>query len=170
MAFSIPESWLAGADLSFKPSNPRPNPRTFIVNPQLLWKLAAQYKVGMNTVIHKSGRVVQDFIMGPLLCGDIEEVGAFFGMGVYQNNSFLISNLGVFEPREEVNDGGWTVEEVEFSACSIWAFMGNIGPSFNDASVKDGDCAICVAWENGVLEERLVKVLWGMKAMLDAVT
>jgi hypothetical protein len=147
-----------------------PNLSTFSVNAPLVWKLAAQYKAGMTSAIYKSRRVVQDFIMGPLLGEDIEEVGTFYGMGLYQNNSFLISNLGVFEPREEMNNGGWTVEEVGFSAGSIRASMGDIGPSFNAASVKDGDCVMCATWEQSVLEERMVeRVLEGVKARLEAV-
>lgn len=142
----------------------------FPVNAPFIWKLATAYKAGMNTAIHTNRRVVQDFLMGNLLGEDIEEVGGFYGMGLYQNHSFLISNLRVFEPREDMEDGGWEIKEVGFSAAPIRASMGDIGPSFNVASVMGGDCIICVTWEHGVLEEETVeRVLDGVKARLEAI-
>ena len=124
----------------------------------------------MNAAIHTNRRVVQDFLMGNLLGEDIEEVGSFYGMGLYQNHSFLISNLGVFEPRDDMEDGGWEIREMGFSAASIRASMGDIGPSFNVASVKGGDCVICATWEHAVLEKETVeRVLGGVKARLEAV-
>ena len=107
--------------------------------------------------------------MGSLLGEDIEEVD-FYGLSLYQNNSLLISNLGVFEPREEMDGGGWEIKEVGFSAGSIRASMGDIGPSFNIASVRGGDCVVCATWEESVLEDRVTeRVLDGVKARLEAV-
>ena len=108
--------------------------------------------------------------MGNLLGEDIEEVGGFYGMRLYQNNSFLISNLGVFEPREGMEDGGWEIKDVGFSAGAVRASMGDIGPSFNVASVNGGDCVVCATWEEGVLDESEVeRVLDGVRARLEAV-
>lgn len=138
------------------------------VNIPLIWQLAASYKGGMNAAIH-DGHVIQDFLMGKLLGEDIEEID-FYGLGLYQNNSFLMSNLGVFERREDMEDGGWEIGEVGFSAGSIRAAMGDIGPSFNFASAKVGDCVVCATWEEGVLEMTMVeRVLEGVKIRLEAV-
>lgn len=151
------------------PQTQDPTPPTFPVNAPLIWELARKYKAGMNAAIHKSRHVIQDFLMGSLLGEDIEEVD-FYGLSLYQNNSLLISNLGVFEPREEMDGGGWEIKEVGFSAGSIRASMGDIGPSFNIASVRGGDCVVCATWEESVLEDRVTeRVLDGVKARLEAV-
>jgi hypothetical protein len=66
--------------------------------------------------------------------------------------------------------GGWEIEEVRISAGSIRASVGHIGPSFNIASLKGGNCVASATWEDGVLEEKMVeRVLEGVKARLEAV-
>jgi hypothetical protein len=130
----------------------------FHIDTQLTWKLARQYKNGMNDFI-KSKRTLQDFLIGKLLGEDEEDTGIF----LYQNNSFLVSNLGVFEPREGMGDGGWSIKDVGFSASAIRATMGDIGIVFNVSSMRDGDCVIYATYEEGVLKEDMVRsVLYGV--------
>ena len=126
------------------------------IDAELVWELAASYKASMNKFI-QSRKTIQDFLTGRLLGEDNENIGRFYGLDLYQNNSFLISNVGVFEPRESKKDGGWTIQEVGFSAASIRAAMGDIGPSFNVASAKNGDCIISTTYENVVLKDKMVK-------------
>jgi hypothetical protein len=125
------------------------------VDAALVWKLAADYKKGMNDFI-TSRKTVQDFLTGKLLGEDIEDV-TFYGLALYQNNSFLISNLGVFEPRSKMADGGWSIQDVGFSAAAIRSAMGDIGMSFNVASAKNGGCLIAATYEEGVLKDEMVR-------------
>jgi hypothetical protein len=99
---------------------------------------------------------MQDFLICKTFEGDMEDAG-FFGLGLFQNNSFLISNLGVFEPREDMVDGGWSIKEVAFSAAAIRATLGDVGIVFDVASVKDGDCLISATYEEDVLKDQIVK-------------
>jgi hypothetical protein len=121
----------------------------------LVWNLAVGYKKGLNA-FSKSGAAIQDFLIGRLLGEDDEEVGQFTGFGMVMNNSFLISNLGVFEPKENMTAGGWTIEDVGFSAGAIRSAISECGIIFNVASVKDGDCVIFATYEEGVLKEDMV--------------
>lgn len=121
----------------------------------LIWRLAADYKKGMNDYI-TSRMTIQDFLTGKLLGEDIEDV-TFYGLDLYQNNSFLISNLGVFEPRSEMVDGRWSIQDVGFSAAAIRSTVGDIGMSFNVASAKNGDCLIVATYEEGVLKDEMVR-------------
>jgi len=104
----------------------------------------------------RSRHDIQDFLTGNLLGTDDEDVGRFYGLDLYQNHSFLVSNIGVFEAREGMKEGGWSVRDVGFSAGAIRAVMGDIGPAFNVASVRGGGCVVVATWEEGVLREGLV--------------
>ncbi|KAH8764587.1 hypothetical protein BGZ57DRAFT_990551 [Hyaloscypha finlandica] len=104
-----------------------------------VWKLAMAYKKDLNRATYESGRVMQDFLICKILEGDLADF-SFVGQGLYQNNSFLISNLCVFEPREEMVDGGWSIKDVGFSSGVIRAALSDFGPVFDVASVKGGDC------------------------------
>jgi hypothetical protein len=97
---------------------------------------------------------------------DIED-SSFYGRGIFMNNSFLISNLGVFKPREDMVDGGWRIKDIHFSAAAIRATLGDFGIVFNVASVKCGDCLISATYEEGVLKDEMVKkVLRGVLVRL----
>ncbi|PVH73560.1 hypothetical protein DL98DRAFT_519821 [Cadophora sp. DSE1049] len=122
-----------------------------------VWQLAADYKKHMHDSIYKSDVVLQGYLTCRLLGEDNEEVGSFYGLGLYLNNSFLISNIGVFNPKEDMKAGGWSVKDVGFGAAAIRAAVGDYGPVFSVASVKNGDCVIAATWEHGVLEEEMVK-------------
>ncbi|KUJ19284.1 uncharacterized protein LY89DRAFT_780265 [Mollisia scopiformis] len=144
------------------------------------WKLAKKYKDDLNAAMYTKKSVAQEFLSAKLLGEDNEDFGKFFGLGLYQNNSFLISNLGVFEPKGNsggsedggnsgesanraksaesgIGGGGWKVSDVAFSAGAIRANLGDFGIVFNVASVKGGDCVVCACWEEGVLKEEMVK-------------
>ncbi|KAH8794214.1 hypothetical protein F5882DRAFT_50199 [Hyaloscypha sp. PMI_1271] len=116
------------------------------------------YKKDLNRATYESGRVMQDFLICKSLEGDLEDF-SFVGQGPYQNNSFLISNLGVFEPREEMVDGGWSIKDVGFSSGVIRAVLSDFGPVFDVASVKGGDCVISARYEEGLLKDAMVKDL-----------
>ena len=135
-------------------------PRGVQVNVSAVWKLARRYKADMNKT-WKSRKLLQDFLTGNLLGEDDEEVGTFYGLGLYQNNGFLISNLGVFEPRQGMADGGWKIADVGFSAGEIRAALGDAGIVFNVSSVKGGDCLIFATYEEGVLEGEMVRRVLG---------
>lgn len=122
----------------------------------LTWKLASQYKASMSKSI-AARKPLQDFLTGKLLGGDDEDFGTFYGLGLYQNNSFLMSNIGTFEPKEDMQDGGWSIQDVGFSAGAIRAALGDVGPSFNIASMKAGDCVISATYEDGVLRDEMVR-------------
>jgi hypothetical protein len=140
------------------------------VKKDLVWKLARDYKSGLNDFIWKSRSVLQDFLTGQLLGEDDEEVGTFYGMGLYQNNSFLISNLGAFEPKQGTAEGGWSIEDAAFSAGTIRAALGDFGIIFNVASAKGRDCVICATYEDRVLEDEMVRrVLDTILARLELV-
>ncbi|KAL5322671.1 hypothetical protein ACEPPN_010646 [Leptodophora sp. 'Broadleaf-Isolate-01'] len=128
-----------------------------ILDKDTVWKLAAAYKKHMNDSIYKSDNVLQGYLTCRLLGEDNEEVGAFYGLGLYLNNSFLISNIGVFHPKEDMKAGGWSVRDVGFGAAAIRAAVGDYGPVFSVASVQNGDCVIAATWEDGVLKEEMVK-------------
>lgn len=132
-----------------------------------VWELAKAYKQDLNNSMYKSGTVMQDFLVCKILDGDMEDV-SFYGHGLYQNNSFLISNLGVFEPREDMVDGGWSVKEVAFSAAAIRATLSDFGVVFDVASANGGDCLISATYEEGVLKDEMVKeVLRAVLARLN---
>jgi len=143
------------------------------VNSQLVWKLAANYKKGVHDFV-KSSRPLQDILTGKLLGEDVEEIdGTFHAMSLYMNNSFLVSNLGVFKPREAMSDGNWEIGDVAFSAGAIRASLGENGIVFNVASAKGGDCMICATFEEGVLKADMVRavldrVLGRLKLMLGS--
>jgi hypothetical protein len=99
---------------------------------------------------------MQEFLICKIFEGDMEDV-SFFGHGLYQNNSFLISNLGVFEPREDMLEGGWSIKDIGFSAGAIRATLSDFGMVFNVASVKEKDCLISAIYEEGVLKDEMVK-------------
>ncbi|KAK0127302.1 hypothetical protein ONS96_006851 [Cadophora gregata f. sp. sojae] len=135
-----------------------------------VWQLAADYKKHMHDSIYKYDAVLQGYLTCRLLGEDNEEVGSFYGLGLYLNNSFLISNIGVFNPSENMEDGGWSVKDVGFGAAAIRAAVGDYGPVFSVASANDGDCVIAATWEQGVLKEEMVKnVLKAIAARLAAV-
>jgi len=132
-----------------------------------MWQLAVDYKKHMHNSIYNSDAVLQSYLTCRLLGEDNEEVGSFYGLGLYLNNSFLISNIGVFDPKGIMKDGGWSVKDVGFGAAAIRAAVGDYGPVFSVASVKGGDCMIAATWEDGVLEEEMVKnVLKAISARL----
>jgi len=126
------------------------------VDKSLTWKLAAKYKREMNRSL-SSRKPLQDFLTGKLFGEDNEAVGMFTGLGLYQNNGFLISNLGVFEPKEGMVDGGWSVTDVGFSAGEIRAALADAGIIFNISSVKGGDCLVVATHEKGVINDEMVE-------------
>jgi hypothetical protein len=99
---------------------------------------------------------MQDFLVCKLFEGDMEDL-SFYGHGLYQNNSFLISNLGVFEARENMVDSGWSIKDIAFSAAAIRATLGDFGIVFDVASINGGDCLISATYEAGVLKDDMVK-------------
>ncbi|KAN0095535.1 Alcohol acetyltransferase [Hyaloscypha variabilis] len=142
-----------------KKQSPHANPASsqgISVDAPRVWALAKAYKQHLTHATYKSGTVMQDFIVCKILEGDIEDV-SFYGHGLYQNNSFLISNLGVFEPREDMVDGGWSIKDIGFSAGTIRAALGDFGIVFDVASVKGADCLISATYEQGVLKDEMVK-------------
>jgi hypothetical protein len=130
-------------------------PRTD-VDKSLTWELAAKYKKDLNKS-WRSREPLQDFLTGKLFGEDNEAVGKFTGLGLYQNNGFLISNLGAFEAKEGMADGGWSITDVGFSAGEIRAALADAGIIFNVASVKDGDCLIVATHEEGVVKDEMVQ-------------
>ncbi|KAL2064287.1 hypothetical protein VTL71DRAFT_4781 [Oculimacula yallundae] len=108
-----------------------------------IWNLVKAYKNHMHTSIHENNTVLQGYLTCRLLGEDNEEVGSFYGLGLYLNNSFLISNIGVFKPRDDMEDGGWTVTDAGFGAGAIRASVGDIGPVFSVASVEWGRLCDC---------------------------
>jgi Alcohol acetyltransferase len=135
-------------------------PQGVHVNVPAFWELARRYKADMSRS-WKSRKSLQDFLTGKLLGEDDEEVGTFYGLGLYQNNGFLISNLGAFEPKQEMANGGWKITDVGFSAGEIRAALGDAGIIFNVSSVKEGDCLIIATYEEGVLESEMVRRVLG---------
>jgi hypothetical protein len=121
-----------------------------------VWKLAKAYKQDLNHYIYQSRAVVRDFLFCKIMDVDIEDF-SFYGHGLFMNNSFLISNLGVFEPQNDMSDGGWSIKDIGFSASAIRAALGDIGIVFNVASAKGGDCLISATYEEGVLRDEMVK-------------
>jgi hypothetical protein len=126
------------------------------INAPKVWEMAKTYKTDLNHATYKSRTVVQDFLVCKILEGDMEDI-SFYGHGLYQNNSFLISNLGVFEPRENMVDSGWSIKDAAFSAAAIRATLGDFGIVFDVASVKGEDCLISATYEAGVLKDEMVK-------------
>jgi Alcohol acetyltransferase len=142
-----------------KISSPAPtstSTREIAIDARQVWKLAKKYKQDLSYATYKSGTVMQDFLVAKLIDRDMEDIG-FYGLGLCQNNSFLISNLGVFEAREDTVDGGWSIKEIGFSAAAILATLSDFGIVFNVASVKGGDCLISATYEEGVLKDEMVK-------------
>jgi hypothetical protein len=132
-------------------------------------ELAQADKQALHQATYSSGTVMKEFLLCKTLEGDIEDL-SFYGHGIYQNNSFLISNLGVFQPREDMVDGGWSVKEVGFSAGAVRATLSDVGTVFNVASVKGGSCVISIVYEEGVLKDEMVKmVVAALAARLKAV-
>ncbi|KAE8454329.1 hypothetical protein EG329_005254 [Mollisiaceae sp. DMI_Dod_QoI] len=129
----------------------------FGIDKEIVWELARKYKKDLNAAMYTNKSVMQELLVCKLLGEDDEDFGDFFGLNLYQNNSFLISNLIAFEPQEGMREGGWTVTDVAFSAGAIRAKLGDFGLVFNVASVKGADCVICAVWEEGVLKEEMVK-------------
>lgn len=135
-------------------------PQTVQVDAPAVWKLAKKYKEDFNRS-WKSRKPLQDFLTGKLLGQDDEEVGTFYGLGLYQNNGFLISNLGPFEPKHDMANGGWSITNVGFSAGEIRASLGDAGIIFNVSSVKNRDCLVVATYEEGVLAAETVRKVLG---------
>lgn len=128
----------------------------------LTWKLASELKAHMHNFIFETRAVPQDFLTGKLLDGDPEDSGSFYGLGLYQNNGYLISNIGSFEPTEGT-EGEWSVCDVGFWAAQIRAALGDAGIVFTTAGVKSGECVVVAGYEEGVLDGGVVqKVLEGI--------
>ena len=121
-----------------------------------VWELAKAYKQDLNRATYKTGTIMQDFLLCKIFDRDMEDV-SFYGHGTFQNNSFLISNLGVFEPREDMADGGWSIKEVGFSAGAVRATLSDFGIVFDVASIRGGNCLISATYEEGVLKDEMVK-------------
>lgn len=121
-----------------------------------VWKLAADNKEHMNDSIYKTKSVLQDYLKSKLLGQDDEEIGTFRGLQ-HQNHAFLISNIGVFKPRDDMRDGGWSVTDVAFCAAAVRAALEDYGMVLMVAGVEDGDCVVTASWEEGVLKEEMVK-------------
>lgn len=147
-----------------------------------VWKLAKQFKADLNKDIYVDKNPQKALTQCALMGEDDEEVGKFTGMALYQKNSFLVSNLGIFEQKatkepgdgEEVVEGGggegkWKVKDILFSVGAVRANIYS-AMMFNVASVKGGDCVICVNWQEGVLEagmvERVLKAVEGRLEVL----
>jgi hypothetical protein len=168
------------------------NAKKFGVNEDMVWGLAKSYKAHMQDFVWKERSAVQESLLVTLLGEEIEGV-TFYGLGLFQNNSFLISNLGVFEPKatkpqenvsrrnkatgleedeeteEQKKNGGWEITDIAFSAATVRASLGVAGIVFNVASLRGGDCVVCAGWEEGVLREEMVSgVLEGVGGRLRA--
>ncbi|KAE9367634.1 hypothetical protein N431DRAFT_416378 [Stipitochalara longipes BDJ] len=145
----------ACAKRQFTLPNPT-SPRDMFIDVPRIWELAKLYKQHLSHATYKSRTVMQDFLVCQLFEGDIEDL-SFYGHGLYQNNSFLISNLGVFEPREDMGGGSWSIRDIGFSAGAIRATLGDFGIVFDVASVKGADCLISATYEKSVLKDEMVK-------------
>ncbi|TVY81386.1 hypothetical protein LSUE1_G007129 [Lachnellula suecica] len=136
------------------------------INAPLAWRLAARYKAHLSNFC-KSRKPLQDFLTGKLL-GEDNEKFIFYGLGLYQNNGFLILNLGSFEPKGGMAKGGWSIADVGFSAREIRATLGDTGIVFKLSSVKNGDRLIVAMHEEGVLRDGMVReVLAAIMARLE---
>ncbi|CZR61393.1 uncharacterized protein PAC_11289 [Phialocephala subalpina] len=129
-----------------------------------VWESAKQFKSDINKDLYVDKNTQKALCQCKLMGEDDEEVGKFTGMALYQKNSFLVSNLGAFEPKEprdskemveeEGGEGKWKVKDILFSVGAVNANI--YSPmAFNVASAKGGDCVICANWQEGVLEEKI---------------
>lgn len=138
------------------PPSASPSTQDLTIDVSTVWELAKAYKQDLNHATYKSGTIMQDFLVCKIFGGDMEDV-SFYGLGIFQNNSFLISNLGLFEPKEDMLDGGWSITDIGFSAGTVRATLSDFGIVFNVTSVKGGDCLISATYEEGVLKDEMVK-------------
>jgi hypothetical protein len=136
----------------------------FKVSEPQVWRLSREYKEKLNQHIEKR-YMLQDFLAGKYFGEDNEEVMKRYRRGMYQGNSILVSNLGVFnhlrqgERREEADDGEWKIEDVGFSTAAIKAGLADFPLAFSICSVKGGNCMISASFEKDVLGENVVCAL-----------
>lgn len=145
---------------------PANSPPTLTLDRSKIWSLAQTYKAALHHSTYTSCTVTQDFLVCKTIAGDLEDV-SFAHHSLYMNNSFLVSNLGVFEPRDEMEDGGWSVDGVGFSAAAVRACVSDAGVVFDVASVRGGECVVVGVWEEGVLEEVVRELLRAVRGRLD---
>lgn len=165
---------IAGGGGSSKSSETKENlfvPQ-YLVDGQRVWALAREYKKGVSTCIGEGGHALQDFMAGKYLGEDDEEVAERWALGLFQGNSFVLSNLGVFDPIKETKEvpgeKGWSIQEIHFSTAAIKAGLCDFPVAINVASLKGGDCIVAASFEKGVLgEETVGKLLAGIRGRLN---
>jgi len=136
-----------------------------------VWKLTTDYKEGLSKFASVEGHALQSFMSGKYLGEDDEDVMRRYHMGLFQGNSFVISNLGMFGfagKGHDSKDMGWIVEDVGFSAAAIKVGLCDFPLSLNVVSSKDGDCIITASFQKGVLGEKVVSgLLEGLRGRLE---
>lgn len=159
---------------SSKSSENKENPfiPQYSVDGLRLWGLAREYKKGVSKFVGEKGHALQDFMAGKYLGEDDEEVTKRWALGLFQGNSFVLSNLGVFDPIKEVKeaprDEEWSIKEIHFSTAAIKAGLCDFPVAINVASLKGGQCVIAASFEKGILSEAIVgKLLAGIRGRLD---
>ncbi|KAK9372129.1 uncharacterized protein V1513DRAFT_265307 [Lipomyces chichibuensis] len=160
----------AGRDLTIAGRNVGDGPaRRMHADIPLLWDLARQNGAKLHNDINKSKTALKDYVSINLI-GEDEEVfvsQGFPNLSLFTNYSFLVSNLGVFQPIEGEISGGWNIKHVEFSAAATKASVGNGGIVFNVASAEKGELVINASYEEGVLKPETVrKVMEGFEKRL----
>jgi hypothetical protein len=151
---------------SSTPSSPQ---EPFALDVKVIWDLARVYKNTIISHLSPSGFALHDFASCKIFPDDDEGICRLYSCGLYQQNSFILSNLGVFKPREEQEiEDGWRIEDVTFSAAALKARLSDAAIAVNVASVKGGDCVITVSYEKGVLRDEMVReFLRGVQGRLE---
>lgn len=148
------------------------NTREPHLNPDAVWRLAQSCKRQMNRSIYSTKTVLHNFISSRLM-GQHEEdfiANGFGALGMYQHNSFLLSNLGMFRAQRSKGDT-WMIEDISFSSAAMKASIGNAGFVINVASVENGMCNLHVNFEGGVLQFEVAKrFINGIKQRLETLS
>lgn len=143
------------------------------VNADIVWELARKHKSLVNRDLHHTKRWRQAWQSLELINEDDEDFLAQFadGYGMSQRNSFMISNLGVFDPAQfdqTGSDAKWKMSNIEFSVGIVKAGYGT-NLTFNVIGIAGGDTVIHVGSEEGTLRDDLVgSVLEGVRIRLEA--
>ncbi|OLN96708.1 Uncharacterized protein C18B11.03c [Colletotrichum chlorophyti] len=147
-----------------------------VVDAKAAWKLINHYGKRMKKARaggHES-QLYKAWISGNALGPSLEEMveKSFPSMGLFMQNSFSVSNVGVLKPAAMPSGAGepaFRIDDVQFSAGPIQGTVGYHGIVFNIVGVAGGGTVINACTEEGVAPEGMSRaVLDGVMARINA--
>ena len=134
-----------------------------------VWHLAAAYKSGTTAHTSSKGWLLQNFLSWNLFGSDDEEIIKAYNQGHHAQNSFVLSNKGVFRPKKHRKDSGWKIVDVALSGAAVRAKVCSMALGMYVATAEDGDCVVVASYEKDVLRDQVIRdLLKGIDRRLKA--